>query len=168
LVSTALAVASVELVVATAPAVALTAPFAAIIPAPPAQNGSTEPVAPSDSKPVSVRSRRAPLSVGDPPARIPSPVDASSERPSIAETPAVTPAIPKLSTAAIDGDLPGITTSIAPPSANAGAAPTALKETTPWGTAADAGVGIGRGSQKAAVATAGFFTRMGKSIARSF
>lgn len=39
---------------------------------------------------------------------------------------------------------------------------------TPWGAAADAGVGVGRGSQKAAVATAGFFSKLGKSIARSF
>jgi hypothetical protein len=54
--------------------------------------------------------------------------------------------------------------------------------TTPWGAAADAGialgdagvaigdagVAVGRGSKKGAVATAGFFARMGKSIARSF
>lgn len=39
---------------------------------------------------------------------------------------------------------------------------------TPWGAAADAGVNVGRGSQKAAVATAGFFSRLSKSIARSF
>jgi bla regulator protein blaR1 len=39
---------------------------------------------------------------------------------------------------------------------------------TPWGVAADAGVNVGRGSQKAAVATAGFFSKLGKSIARSF
>ena len=57
---------------------------------------------------------------------------------------------------------------------------------TPWGAAADAGVEIGRASQKAAVATAdvgvhvgrrsqkaavatgGFFSKLGKSIARSF
>ena len=39
---------------------------------------------------------------------------------------------------------------------------------TPWGAAADAGVQVGRGSQKAAVATAGFFSKLGKSIARSF
>lgn len=39
---------------------------------------------------------------------------------------------------------------------------------TPWGVATEAGVAIGRGSQKAGVATAGFFTRFGKSIARSF
>ena len=47
-------------------------------------------------------------------------------------------------------------------------APSATNEPTPWGAAADAGVGIGRGSQKAAVATAGFFTKLSKSIARSF
>jgi beta-lactamase regulating signal transducer with metallopeptidase domain len=39
---------------------------------------------------------------------------------------------------------------------------------TPWGVAADAGVSVGRGSQKAAVATAGFFSRLGKSIAGAF
>ena len=38
----------------------------------------------------------------------------------------------------------------------------------PWTAAADAGVAIGRGTQKAGVATAGFFSRMGKKIARSF
>lgn len=40
--------------------------------------------------------------------------------------------------------------------------------TTPWGAAADAGVSIGKGSRQAGVATAGFFSRLGKSIARSF
>jgi beta-lactamase regulating signal transducer with metallopeptidase domain len=39
---------------------------------------------------------------------------------------------------------------------------------SPWATAADAGVVIGRKSQGAAVATAGFFTRFGRSIAGSF
>jgi beta-lactamase regulating signal transducer with metallopeptidase domain len=39
---------------------------------------------------------------------------------------------------------------------------------TPWSAAADAGVSVGRVSQKAAVATAGFFTRLGKRIAGSF
>jgi hypothetical protein len=45
---------------------------------------------------------------------------------------------------------------------------TETKPATPWGTAADAGVSVGRGSKKAAVATAGFFSRMGKSIAGAF
>ena len=40
--------------------------------------------------------------------------------------------------------------------------------TTPWDVVADAGVNVGKGSQKAAVATAGFFSRFGKSIAKVF
>ena len=50
----------------------------------------------------------------------------------------------------------------------AGEAGTSAKTATPWGVAADAGVSVGRGSQKAAVATAGFFSRVGKSIAGAF
>lgn len=38
----------------------------------------------------------------------------------------------------------------------------------PWAAAAEAGVAIGRTSQSAGVATAGFFSRVGKTIARSF
>jgi beta-lactamase regulating signal transducer with metallopeptidase domain len=48
------------------------------------------------------------------------------------------------------------------------AAPVTSAEPTPWSAASDAGVAIGRGSQKAAVATAGFFSRFGKKIASSF
>jgi beta-lactamase regulating signal transducer with metallopeptidase domain len=39
---------------------------------------------------------------------------------------------------------------------------------TPWKAAADAGMVVGRGSQNAAAATAGFFTRFGKRIAGRF
>ena len=39
---------------------------------------------------------------------------------------------------------------------------------TIWGAAAEGGTAIGRGSQKAAVATAGFFTRASRKIAGSF
>ena len=39
---------------------------------------------------------------------------------------------------------------------------------TPWGMAADGGIAVGRGSQKAAVATATFFSRLGKKVAGSF
>jgi beta-lactamase regulating signal transducer with metallopeptidase domain len=42
------------------------------------------------------------------------------------------------------------------------------QEPTPWGAAADAGIALGRGSQRAATATAGFFTRVSKKIAGSF
>jgi hypothetical protein len=38
----------------------------------------------------------------------------------------------------------------------------------PWAAAADAAVAIGRGSQNAGVATAGFFTRFSKQIAGAF
>jgi beta-lactamase regulating signal transducer with metallopeptidase domain len=48
------------------------------------------------------------------------------------------------------------------------AQPSRENPATPWDVAADAGIGIGKGSQKAAVRTAAFFSRMGKSIARSF
>jgi hypothetical protein len=39
---------------------------------------------------------------------------------------------------------------------------------SPWRSAADAGVAVGRGSQKAAVKTAGFFARFGRAVAGSF
>jgi beta-lactamase regulating signal transducer with metallopeptidase domain len=44
----------------------------------------------------------------------------------------------------------------------------AAENVTPWRAAADAGTSVGRGSQKAAVATASFFSRLGKSIAGAF
>ena len=44
----------------------------------------------------------------------------------------------------------------------------AASSVTPWGAAADGGVAVGEGSRKAAVATAGFFTRLSKSIGDSF
>jgi len=48
------------------------------------------------------------------------------------------------------------------------APPAPDKARTPWAAAADAGVAIGRTSQSAGAATAGFFSRFGKKIARSF
>lgn len=59
-------------------------------------------------------------------------------------------------------------------SAVAAASPQALPPTlepraaTPWSAAATGGVAIGRGTQKAAVSTAGFFSRVGRTIAGSF
>ncbi len=44
----------------------------------------------------------------------------------------------------------------------------AASSVTPWGAAADGGVAVGEGSRKAAVAAAGFFTRLSKSIGDSF
>jgi hypothetical protein len=59
---------------------------------------------------------------------------------------------------------------VPPPSLSARAPVEARKPggPTPWSLAADAGVAIGTGSRIAAVKTAGFFSRFGKSIASSF
>ena len=55
------------------------------------------------------------------------------------------------------------------PSATADNTPSAdTKTRTPWTTAADVGVALGRGSQNAGVATAGFFSRVAKKVAGSF
>jgi hypothetical protein len=48
------------------------------------------------------------------------------------------------------------------------AAGAAEKPATPWSVATDGGVAIGRASRNAGVATAGFFSRFGKKIAKSF
>jgi beta-lactamase regulating signal transducer with metallopeptidase domain len=66
---------------------------------------------------------------------------------------------------------PDTPVSSAPLASDTGAAPespTVQPPPTPWAAAADAGVAIGRNSQKAAVASAGFFKRLGKSIGGSF
>jgi hypothetical protein len=66
-------------------------------------------------------------------------------------------------------DLPGSLSPVVPLPAVANARGSESKDgDTPWGAAANAGISVGRGSQKAAVATAGFFTRFSKSIAGSF
>jgi hypothetical protein len=57
---------------------------------------------------------------------------------------------------------------IASNTATVAAGPGAAEAKQLWTAAADAGVAVGRGSQKGAVATAGFFTRMSKRIAGSF
>jgi hypothetical protein len=54
-----------------------------------------------------------------------------------------------------------------PPTSSSTKAPTDASE-PPWTSAADAGVAIGHGSQKAGVATASFFSRLGRKIAGSF
>jgi len=70
----------------------------------------------------------------------------------------------------LQADLPGLRMEVVanvPPAmvetgTSAGAPP------TPWGAAADAGVTVGKGTQKAAIATAGFFTKLSKSISGVF
>jgi beta-lactamase regulating signal transducer with metallopeptidase domain len=71
-------------------------------------------------------------------------------------------------------DLPGAQTPVAADllpltTAEGGAAgPQPAGSPTIWGAAADAGVTVAKGSQKAAVRTAGFFTRLSKSFTRDF
>jgi hypothetical protein len=48
------------------------------------------------------------------------------------------------------------------------AQPVGADAAPPWTLAANAGIAIGRSSQTAGLATAGFFSRFGKRIARSF
>jgi beta-lactamase regulating signal transducer with metallopeptidase domain len=71
-------------------------------------------------------------------------------------------------------DLPGTRTAVGdilPAPAVGAIAPAGqqpVESPTLWGTAADVGVTVGKGSQKAAVATAGFLTRLSKSITSVF
>jgi beta-lactamase regulating signal transducer with metallopeptidase domain len=62
--------------------------------------------------------------------------------------------------------------SMAPPGSDdvstAASATTQRTKPSPWAAAADEGVAVGRRSQRAATATAGFFTRFGKRIADTF
>jgi hypothetical protein len=135
----------------------------------PAQTASTE-------RAASVAPARGSRAVN---TRTNTPVSAEprSAAPLRAEVPPSAPAI-AASAHVVDGpdvhaamELPG-TSSPLPEhlSARGGTSPAtpAAESKTPWGAAADAGVNVGRGSQKAAVATAGFFSRLSKSIARSF
>jgi hypothetical protein len=55
-----------------------------------------------------------------------------------------------------------------PPITAQPATPTTAQPTPPWELAADAGKTLGLRTAQAAVATAGFFSRFGKSVARSF
>ena len=57
--------------------------------------------------------------------------------------------------------LPSPMVAASPPAADA-------ESPSPWGSAAEAGVAIGRGTKKAGAATAGAFTRFAKKIAGSF
>jgi len=86
---------------------------------------------------------------------------------------APSPALTNLRTAASVAPLGTMASGVAglpPPSPSVREAVEARKAAgaTPWSLAADAGVAIGTGSRIAAVKTAGFFSRFGKSVASSF
>jgi hypothetical protein len=63
---------------------------------------------------------------------------------------------------------PGLARPAGVPASSVDASISTAPSTSPWGAAADAGVAVGRGTQDAAVATAGFFNRFGQKIADSF
>jgi BlaR1 peptidase M56 len=74
--------------------------------------------------------------------------------------PALVPGVVDLSEALQTASTPRAS-GVTPPPASDG-------QLTPWGAVANAGVAAGQGSKQAGVATAGFFSRLGKRIAGSF
>jgi hypothetical protein len=139
----------------------------ASLPAPaPIVKGEQHAATPEDAATSPVRSGR-PQSARRPPTATPIAQPTVSRKPSEQTPPTVEPLPPSEVVApgtshasGLPGDLPGLSLEVPSQPATA--------PVSPWGAAADAGVGIGRGSQKAAVATAGFFKRLSKSIAGSF
>ena len=76
---------------------------------------------------------------------------------------ALPPGVPEISAARVDGAFnAGVPRGVSP-TGNPAAAPL-----VPWRGAASAGVAVGRESREAAVATAGYFTRLGKRVAGAF
>jgi beta-lactamase regulating signal transducer with metallopeptidase domain len=55
-----------------------------------------------------------------------------------------------------------------PPALSASSSVRDVFTPSPWRIAADAGIAVGRGSERAATASAGFFTRFGRKVAGSF
>jgi beta-lactamase regulating signal transducer with metallopeptidase domain len=111
---------------------------------------ATSPVAPAPAAPAS--------DVETPASREPSTPVAAMESLDVTSRPI----------ASIDTSMASLREGLTPAAIAAAPPAAAAAEPTPWGAAADAGVAIGRGSQKAAVATAGFFSRFGKKLASSF
>jgi hypothetical protein len=87
------------------------------------------------------------------------PVESGSEMPAIPSLPsAIDWAYTTLRDNPAANLTPGVSEGVTPPP----------DQPTLWGAAATGGMAIGRGSQKAAISTAGFFTRVGRSLAGSF
>jgi beta-lactamase regulating signal transducer with metallopeptidase domain len=140
----------------------------------PAANGSAARLQPRREKPTADRhpapaasSHRPANTVGESAPRLATmtvstqSADNSDMTPNIAGAPAL-PSLPPsgvVPLASAPGD------QLAQPAAPPGSA---QQQDTPWGAAADTGVAVARGSQRAAVATAGFFSRLGKKVAKSF
>jgi beta-lactamase regulating signal transducer with metallopeptidase domain len=104
-----------------------------------------------------------------------------AETPTVVEPPVTAPApLPMPVGPELNGSIVSALGTLAPPQipehtlteahtamAPVSPAPADLKTRTPWGAAADVGVAIGRGSENAGLATAGFFSRIAKRVAGS-
>jgi beta-lactamase regulating signal transducer with metallopeptidase domain len=112
----------------------------------------------SDQETATERIRPAVASDNGTPSATPSSEVQPPDRTAVSSTSETPGASPSTMTEPIGEEQP---TPVAP-------AATGQGSSTPWGAAADAGVSIGKGSRQAGVATAGFFSRLGKSIARRF
>jgi beta-lactamase regulating signal transducer with metallopeptidase domain len=140
--------------------------------------GALQPVAMRASRPLSVPRRQAAATVEAPvPDRPeatfvrlkPDSTEGMAGRPFTGAddtTPNAAAGAPDAVTEGAPADLPLVTSS----SPLYAATPPAIDADTrsPWSSAADAGVAMGRGSKRAGVATAGAFTRFAKRIAGSF
>ena len=135
--------------------------------------GVVQPVAMRSNPPAAER-RSAPTTGARPPeifetAQLPSPAapQPSTER----EAEAVDDTSSRAAAGASAGVEvePSASPPVTVPSPQAASPPALDAESpSPWGSATDAGVAIGRGTKKAGVATAGAFTRFAKKIAGSF
>jgi beta-lactamase regulating signal transducer with metallopeptidase domain len=130
--------------------------------------------APLPGDPAPVTEGRRSTSLRATPAQSPAPADDRSPAVVSLESPLHEPQPPPLPSRASAGvsaiDLPS---GLPRPGGLAASSVDASTSTTappasPWEAAADAGVAVGRGTQDAAVATAGFFNRLGRKIADSF
>jgi serine-type D-Ala-D-Ala endopeptidase (penicillin-binding protein 7) len=138
-----------------APPVTVVRPVASPVPYPDVDRGRRADAQPGASRPRRKPVRQLPLVAVDPGSLATPPAPAQDE-----PVKSVKEERPP--------DRPAVTAPpVHPPTSSSTKAPTDASE-PPWTTAADAGVAIGRGSQKAGVATASFFSRLGKKIAGSF
>ena len=136
--------------------------------------GVVQPVAMRSSNPPAAERRSVPTTVARPPeiletAQVPSPAapqpSTGREGEAVDETSSHAPS----GASAVVEVEPSASPPVTVPSPQAASPPALDAESpSPWGSAADAGVAIGRGTKKAGVATAGAFTRFAKKIAGSF
>ena len=136
--------------------------------------GVVQPVAMRSSNPPAAERRSPPTPVARPPeiletAQLPSPAAPPPSTEREAEAVADTSSHAAAGASAAVEVEPSASPPVTVPSPQAASPPALDAESpSPWSSAADAGVAIGRSTKKAGVATAGAFTRFAKKIADSF